>query len=669
LAELLILPQEGTSQDFANAIFATIEPVRLGGGQWEIPPEAAAQLIPAPGTIPPENTLEADGRLDTPEFGEEKQPDYANQVNQNPAVGFQALGMPDEGDLSRQQKLDMLRRIYPAAPADVLSVMVDNTDFGSLLGQRQNLSEELLEEGKEGKEETEGKELGVVMRVPPQAMGGFATRLQQRASGITATTSSQALRQATRNAFTREEQKTAGRIIRQIEEIEQKNPDLAGRIGVIAAHIWENLPSIPSAVRSAIPWLALNIAGSMAGRSLQPVKPGGVDYVTIASLIASLAAAGLRVPEPVTDFVEGEGEPPKVMRPVDKPPGSEGAVPVDERLRDDLSKWYKIPKDGTIDDIPEADRERLVDDVGMQKAAEVIAFVTKAIVGGSLVTGIYQFVGGPGGPSDEERPPGGPVPPPIRLPPKPPDDRVREKAVSIKSADDPGSGDLRPTFQQLGTEEDTESKEEKLDEQLAFATFGYVFGGSGNGQDNPLYLQNKAFDNLVRFVNNYIPAVDRLSENQMRMFQKTPDQVCKTSVVQVDPSVARMRKPPTDWTMVNAFSQPAPLRNGIDTWDLENPNVPLSRVAPPSTKFAEFKQTNQVENPVEGTSTMAVPRGLYSNPQTQAGMSRSTGWTTGKSMLLNVPAPEPIAFTEVNTFETTRPQQPYWDMYETREPY
>lgn len=643
---------------------------------WEIPPEAEAQLIPAPGTIPPENTLEADGKLDTPEFGEEKQPDYANQVDQNPAVGFQALGIPDEGDLSREQKLAMLRRALPNAPPDVLATMVDNSDFGSLQGQRENIGDQLVE-GLLGEEK---KEAGVVVpQLSQQAMARLAQQLQQGASGITATSSAGALRQATRGAFTRGQQQTADQVAREIEELEKKNPGLADRIGVIAAQIWENLPSIPESVRGAIPWLALNIAGSIAGRSLQPVKPGGIDYVTIGSLIASLAAAGFNVPEPVRDFVQGEGTEPRVMRPGERPPagqggqqgagggqqgaagqpprilrpgerpppGAEGKVPVDENLRDSLGEHYRIPRGADIDDLPQEDINALVDDVGADTAAEIIAFVTRGVVAGGLMSGFYQHprvsvgvkVGVKGG--------------------------VHEKAVSIKQSDDPGTGDLRPTFQLLGTDEDTETKEEKLDEQLKFATFGYVLEGSGNGKDNPLYLQNKAWDNLVRFVNNYVPAVDRLSANQMRSFQTLPEQICKASVLEVNPSVARDRRPPADWGMVDAFEQPAVMRNGLDTWDLEDPNIPLARVAPPTTNFAGFKATNQVENPVEGTRSRAVPRGLYSNPSTQAGKEFNTGFTTGKSMLLNVPEPEPIAFTEVNTVERSKPQEPFWKMYET----
>jgi len=180
-------------------------------------------------------------------------------------------------------------------------------------------------------------------------------------------------------------------------------------------------------------------------------------------------------------------------------------------------------------------------------------------------------------------------------------------------------------------------------------------------------LQNKTWDNLVRFVNNIVPIVDRLSEDKMRDLQKRPEEICKRSILAVNPSVANMRAPPKDWTMTDAFVQPAYMRPTMDTWNLTEPNVPIANLAPPDTDYAEFKQTNQVVNPVAGTVKRSVPRTIYSNPRKAAGESFSTGWTTGKSTLMQwPPAPPETGFTEVASSYSSAPKDPYWDMYETK---
>jgi len=681
--------------------------------QWEMPPEQQAQLIPAGSrrpdgsrsSTPPEDIQEEDGKLDPPEFGEEKQPDFANQVDQNPAVGFQQNGIPDQGDLTRVQRLVQLRRIFPEQPESVLQNMVDNSDFGSLEGRREDLAEEEIKEA-EARPDSRVRtreSLGRPISADPERADRMSSQAQSFLAQLTQQsrirpTGSTGVR-ATNSAWDRVEEKLDGNALREaqtirdaVEEVEERNPGLTGRVGVIAAQIYEQLPRVPATVRSAIPWLALNIAGLSFGLT-QPTKPGRVQYSSILSLIATLASVGYTVPGDIEDFAQqaeedieagrggdgGEEEEDlagsKVQRPRDRPPAGGGpfeppgpedaeGVPIDENLRDRLAERYGIPRDGDVprDAMLQAGRE-----LGPRGAADVIDFVQRGVKAGILGGAVYAYLGGPGGPL---KPPGGAGPTPSARPPNPGD--VRERPVQVTQQkfvdDDPTVGDLRPTFELLGTEADTETPEEAIAEQFKFASFRHVPEGHGNGPKNPLYLQQKAWDNMVRFVNNFVPAVDRLSREKMVMFDKPNEMIPKESVVAVNPSVRNDANPPKDWTMGDAFIQPAVMRPGIDTWNLTNPNVPLSNVVPPTTDFADFKRTDQVINPVAGTMTRAVPRTSYSNPKTSAGKSFSTGFTTGKPKLRQWPPPPPEpGFTVIRSVEQSMPQQPYMEMYLTRE--
>ena len=57
---------------------------------------------------------------------------------------------------------------------------------------------------------------------------------------------------------------------------------------------------------------------------------------------------------------------------------------------------------------------------------------------------------------------------------------------------------------------------------------------------------------------------------------------------------------------------------------LENPNVPFNNVNPPTTDFAEFKQTSNLFYPTAGTVRPSLPRTTYSNPESAAGMQFNT---------------------------------------------
>jgi len=58
---------------------------------------------------------------------------------------------------------------------------------------------------------------------------------------------------------------------------------------------------------------------------------------------------------------------------------------------------------------------------------------------------------------------------------------------------------LRPSFFALGTSAYDKSDEQEFKEKLKFSNFAHVSEGYGNGEDNPLYQQNRDWDRMVRY--------------------------------------------------------------------------------------------------------------------------------------------------------------------------
>jgi hypothetical protein len=220
----------------------------------------------------------------------------------------------------------------------------------------------------------------------------------------------------------------------------------------------------------------------------------------------------------------------------------------------------------------------------------------------------------------------------------------------------------------LGTDEDDETSEQAITEQFRFANYRHVEPGNGNGPNNPLYLQNKRWDNLVRFIDNFVPAVDRLSRLEECSLQSKPSDMPLKAVVGAKKVNRRLPNGDPDLLLKNAYIQPAVERpDNLFVMNLENPNVPFSNVNPPTTDYAEFKQTNNRLYPTAGTVRPSMPRTTYSNPRSAAGLKFSTNRYDTQSSLELRPPPkfviprdiEPIPWTTVNTVEKSKPQHPF----------
>jgi hypothetical protein len=184
---------------------------------------------------------------------------------------------------------------------------------------------------------------------------------------------------------------------------------------------------------------------------------------------------------------------------------------------------------------------------------------------------------------------------------------------------EPVVGDLRPSFFSLGTNADTETKEQALMEKVRFAKFNHVEEGFGEGTQNPLYLANKKWDREVRYVNNYVPVPTYIEPDYVPRVYPTPD------VYQEIPVRTRTGEYQTlllrDISNNTARLQPV---NSVGTMRI---GVPLARINQPNTDYRRYRATQQSYFPPQGTSEKSLPPSLG-----PVGLMMNTGiWQTGIS--------------------------------------
>jgi len=213
---------------------------------------------------------------------------------------------------------------------------------------------------------------------------------------------------------------------------------------------------------------------------------------------------------------------------------------------------------------------------------------------------------------------------------------VQEEAIKIKTIDAPAL-DLRPTFNLLGTDADTETPDEAVAEQMRFAAFSHVKPGHGNGPENPLYLSMERWKNMVRFVNNFAAPTDHLSDAGVRLLEVKPGYVSRTSLLDAKRPVGT----DPNFGLVDSINQPSFMRSdNLGVFNNEHPNVPVSLVHKTTTDEAEFRRENNLIYPVGGTDHRSVPRTTYASENHAAGHTMPTGqYNTADGLELR-PAPE-----------------------------
>lgn len=687
--------------------------------QFEMDPDAQAQMIN-------EDPAFDGGRPDQlgapPPDGEAKEPDFANQVPQDPMVGFQNMQIPEE--FVRDMRRVALRKKFPDATPDVIERMAQNMDDGIAAGRRFDTADEILGETDGGQQEgtpltSRGRE-GTFDDAQPSGVGAMLRQMGQARSipqDPIEVKTNQSPQQQTRSAFAQlNDQFAADPVapdvaasIQQAQEelvrLERQYPSLAGQIGYAAATMMQHLRNAAPGVIDVVPWMAYTLVSYHATRMANPIPiKGSAAPANIVVLLSTLASMGLNAPQGVRDWISKQvgGEDAEARADEDADAGevkmgdepdqaAEGAPQMQgdpEAARDAVRERFNIPRENmpadqranifrrirdglvsgttaaTINQIIDYARGRIQLDPANADAARTLKHIrtliekqVKDATDAATATQTQTSTE-----TDEQQKD------------KKEKDRGRTRAIAeepielkFKDVNDPAGGDLRPSFKVLGTDADTETPEQKVVEQFKFASFKHVAEGHGNGPNNPLYQQMKTWENMVRFVNNFVPAVDRLGAESLARTISSEDY----SGTARPATRQRMRAAPQgdpNMLFVDQFpqKQPQPRPDGLGTSSLEHPTIAMSNVWAPTTDFAEFKETNARDNPVAGTSDPSMPRTTYSNPRTDAGLKFPTRrYDTQSSLEIRmpprrvIPGPEPIAWTSVNSSYEAKPQAAY----------
>jgi len=666
-------------------------------GQFEMNPAEQIQTI----NENPANDGERPDQLpQPPPEGEEKQPDYATQVPQAMETGFQNLGIPEQS--IRQQRQRQIEQTLPGASPDVIQNMVNNTDDGILAGQREDIANEIYEEEK--------SEIGPGVR-------GRNVPQTSAVSTISSSTPQPSVRQAdidillnelntrqdvdVEEVFAEEEKaetpsqsEAIKKAKEEVRQFEAENPTLAGGVATAASAMWNRIRNASPAVIAVAPWLAFNLVSYQQRGRMNP--KAGLDYGAVLSLIGLMSQAGFTAPQGLTSAVQQIQERMQRGDVADMPDDDKAKARTEEEARDtaDRPESMQPPQNAPgIQQDPDvmADfRQRFqipVQDMAADQRANIAGRIQAALGGGAAAGVVNQIIDYARGrlrldPSSEAA-----VDIMNRLQKMIKDEtedkqkkRKKEKTgrsrdiqeepieLDYDQADDPAVGDLRPSFKILGTDEDTETSEQAITEQFKFANYMHVEEGHGNGPNNPLYLQNKTWDNMVRFVNNFMPAVDRITELEECSIRLPPQKTPLKSVAYAKKVNRKLKNGDPDLLFKNAYIQPAIMRpDNLYTMNLENPNIPFNNVNEPTTDFAEFKQTSNLFYPTAGTNRPSMPRTTYSNPKSAAGLKFNTDRYSTQSSLELRPAPktviprdlEPIPWTTVNSVEKSYPQDPF----------
>jgi hypothetical protein len=638
-----------------------------------------------------------------PPEGEAKEPDFANQVPQDPLAGFQHLQIPEE--VIRNERRAALRKKFPDATPDVIDVMAQNMDDGIAAGRRPDTADDILERSEGTSDGGQPSGVGPFLRQLAQARNIGQDPIEVKTN--------QSPQQHTRDAFAQLNEQIAAQPVsaehaesvaqaqEELVRLEEQYPSLAGQIGYAGATMIQHLRDAAPGVISAVPWLAYTIISYHATRTANPIPlKGSAAPGNVVTLLATLASAGLNAPQGVRDWIKKQvgGEDAEARTDEDADAGKvkmgdepdqavEGAPQMQgdpqPDARDAVRERFNIPQENmpadqraniffrirdalgggvtgaVVNQIIDYARGRIQLDPSTADAARTLRHIRTLIEKQTKTDTKTDTDDTEKDKKEKDKKEKG----------KGRTREIEEEPIELKFRDavDPAVGDLRPSFKQLGTDADTETPEQKVVEQFKFASFKHVAEGHGNGPNNPLYQQMKTWENMVRFVNNFIPAVDRLGAASVLRDTSSEDYARSAR-----PTLRRkIRKEPQgdpDMLFVDQFpqKQPLPRPGALGTSSLEHPTIAMSNVYPPTDDYAEFKKTNARDYPVAGTSDPRQPRTTYSNPASAAGEKFPTRrYDTQSSLEIRmpprrvIPGPEPIAWTSVSSSYEAKPQEPF----------
>lgn len=653
--------------------------------QYEMAPAEQAQVInedPADDGGRPDEL-----RVDPPPLEEEKQPDSASQIPQPLGVEFQPLGIPE--DIIRDRQARRIRETLPGATPDVVENMLNNTDEGIMAGQRENVAEDIYDEVKEGETTRGFASEANMIESQRQGLARFAPQIvpSQARALETSRTPPQSEVDAI-NKFLESIQPVEGQPIRQansdqyarvrdeVKQMQSENPELAQRISTAANAMWQSARNATPEMINVIPWLALGVATFSAGRYVS--KDSSINYKAVLGLLALVSKQGFKAPEALTNMFQN-----RLNRGIqdagDAGDGGDDARPPDDQFEDQLDT-------GRADNVNTAQqptrvrqgrlqlrlRQRFAPNIQPDQVAQpemrqrILENIQNGLgqgVGIATIMKIYDSIIG-NTKTDTKVPEDKKTSTETRkVNARPGKIQIQEEPVKLKFKEQmqPSVGDLRPSFKQLGTDEDTETPDQAVQEQFEFSNYQHVNSGFGNGKENPLHLQNVAWDNMVRFVNNFVPAVDRASKYALCKPQHMPiDAVIGSRAYQAKLNQKLMGDP--DMLYNGAYDIDAVLRpDNLGIFNLDTPTIPFVRDVAPTTDFAEFKQSNNRDYPIGGTDRPSMPRTTYLDPRISGGLNFNTKrYDTQSSLELRPPPPrtipappKPPAWTTVNCVETT----------------
>jgi len=205
---------------------------------------------------------------------------------------------------------------------------------------------------------------------------------------------------------------------------------------------------------------------------------------------------------------------------------------------------------------------------------------------------------------------------PIELSPEDRAEAARDTYGDIKPLQDVDNeasvGDLRPSFQQLGTRAAEQSPEDSLKELVQFTNFNYVAPGFGTARNNPIAAFNREWDDQVRFTSArpYTHGMTDLSPVSLVSKIRPAIGTYASNAVVEPMQMAMIRQAMLRRQSRDAFEANLLLRDianntatlkpvaDINTIDTD---APMTNLEPANTDFAAYWATNPVTNAMDGT--------------------------------------------------------------------
>ena len=190
--------------------------------------------------------------------------------------------------------------------------------------------------------------------------------------------------------------------------------------------------------------------------------------------------------------------------------------------------------------------------------------------------------------------------------------------------------DLRPSFKQLGTIADDETSEEAMRERLKFAAFNYVPPGHGAARDNIIARHNRAWDEHIRYTQPIDTARYQRYDTRQLLDFRAPAGISAAPAYTNPMSIGYLRQSmqrrgiPHSMLLRDIHDNTATFQP-VQGLNKMNPSIPLSNTRNTTMDWFGYYQSDQVNNPPEGTTKRVVrQRGLDPGPYQQlpAGYSR-----------------------------------------------